>query len=87
MPRAWAPSRTGCSQLEVELAVARFPRRPHRLAHADDVEVGGTHQVEIAVEVEVRLVLGVVGGAEPQRVVVRRCSGHGGSLREGLRWR
>jgi hypothetical protein len=49
--------------VELEAPVLRLPRRPHRLAHADDGEARGGHQVEIPLQPVVRLVLGVVGHA------------------------
>ena len=51
----------GLQPVEVEAPVLGLPRRPHRLAHADDGEVGLRHQIEIALQPVVRLVLRVVG--------------------------
>ena len=50
--------------LQVELAVARFPCRPHRFADANDGESRRLHEVEIEVETLAGVVLRVVGGAE-----------------------
>jgi hypothetical protein len=63
--------------VEAEVPVLRLPRRPHRLADADDGEVGLRHQVEIALQPVVRLVLRVVGdavqhlGREPRKALQR----------------
>ena len=63
--------------VEVEAPVLGLPRGPHRLADADDVEARLGHQVEVAVEAVVRLVLRVVGhpvehlGGEPRQAGTR----------------
>ena len=61
MPRWWAPSSTGCSQ-----SSSKRPSSGSHVDHtdspdADDGEVGLRHQVEIALQPVVRLVLRVVG--------------------------
>ena len=63
MPRACAPSSTGCSQSSSKRAVLGLPRRPDGLAHADDRQARLGHEVEVALEPLVRLVLVVVGDA------------------------
>jgi hypothetical protein len=50
----------GREPVELEAPVLWFPRRPHGLADADDRETGLGHQVEIAVEPVIGLVLRVV---------------------------
>ena len=45
---------------KLELAVARLPTAPRRLAHADDGETGLPHQLDVGVEPLVRHVLRVV---------------------------
>ena len=55
----------GCEPVEVEFAVARFPRGPHRLADADQPDAGLDHQAHVLAQSRgVRQVLVVVGGAE-----------------------
>ncbi len=58
----------GCDPLQVEHAFLRFPRRPHRLPDTDHREAGGRHQVQVLLGPLVRLVLGVVSGADKQVV-------------------
>ena len=53
----------GLQPVELEAAVLGLPGRPHGLADADDGEPGLGHQVEVALQPVVRLVLGVVGDA------------------------
>jgi hypothetical protein len=49
--------------LQLEAAVLGLPRGPHRLADADHGQLGRGHQVEIALEAVVRLVLRVIRNA------------------------
>ena len=64
----------GLQPIEVELAVAGFPGGPDRFAHANHAEVGGRHEVEIALKIgggrveTGPVVLVVVGGTEPDAV-------------------
>ena len=70
--------------VEVELAIARLPRGPDRFADANHAEVGGGHEVEIALKIgggrieTGPVVLVVVGGTEPHAVGENR-------VRRGLR--
>ncbi len=56
----------GLQPVQVELAVARLPGRPDRLAHADDREACSLHEIEVGPGPVLAVVLRVVGSSEEQ---------------------
>ena len=68
MPRAYAPSRTGSSQSKLEGPIVRFPRGPHRFAHAYDRDVRLRHEVQVDIKAFVRPILEVIGGSEKDAI-------------------
>jgi hypothetical protein len=64
----------GLQPVEVELAVARLPRRPDRFTHPNYREAGLLHQIEVELEAIARGILRVVRGAKQHAREARGCS-------------